>query len=143
MTTALFLGTNQLSTRMYSSLVEIVRGWRKNVFAGGIDALPRVRLLRLLFPLGLTATPLAELAPVVVLVAAAAGVHFAGSTIAFAATATSAMLVAWAVIYARAGRSIAYALAFPLGAAVLLWIVTGAIARGRRVTWKGRRYESR
>ena len=38
--TALVLGSNQLSTRMYTSLGEIVRGWRKNVFAGGVDALP-------------------------------------------------------------------------------------------------------
>jgi chlorobactene glucosyltransferase len=141
--TALVLGTNQLSTRMYSSLGEIIRGWRKNVFAGGIDALPQVLIVRLLFPLGLTATPVAELAPVVTLGAAALGAPLPGAAIAWAVTATVAMLVAWAVIYARARRSVLYALAFPLGAAVLLWIVGGAIARGRRVTWKGRSYESR
>lgn len=141
--TALVLGTKQLSTRMYSSLGEIVDGWRKNVFAGGIDALPRIPALRLLFPLGLTATPVAELAPVAALAAAVAGASLSGTTVAWAATATLAMLLAWAVVYARAGRSVLYALAFPLGALVLLWIVAGAIARGRRVTWKGRRYESR
>jgi hypothetical protein len=141
--TALVLGTKQLSTRMYSSLGEIVRGWRKNVFAGGIDALPDIALVRLLFPLGLTATPLAQLVPVAVLVAAALGAGPSGIALAWATTATIAMLAAWAVIYARARRSVLYALAFPLGAAVLLWIMAGAIARGRRVTWKGRSYDSR
>src|SRR5204863_7328907 len=36
----LMLGVRQLSTRMYASLREIVTGWRKNVFAGGLDAVP-------------------------------------------------------------------------------------------------------
>ena len=36
----LMLGVNQLSTRMYASLREIIRGWRKNVFAGGLDSVP-------------------------------------------------------------------------------------------------------
>src|ERR1700693_4266358 len=34
----LMLGVNQLSTRMYGSLREIISGWRKNVFAGGVDS---------------------------------------------------------------------------------------------------------
>jgi chlorobactene glucosyltransferase len=141
--TVLVLGTKQLSTRMYSSLGEIIHGWRKNVFAGGVDALPRFPGVRILFPLGLTATPVAELAPVLALAAIAIGAPLPGAVLAWAMTATSAMLIAWAVVYARARRSVLYALAFPLGAAVLLWIVTGAIARGRRVSWKGRSYESR
>ena len=36
----LMLGLNQLSTRMYASLGEIINGWRKNVFAGGLDSMP-------------------------------------------------------------------------------------------------------
>jgi hypothetical protein len=36
-----------------------------------------------------------------------------------------------------------YALAYPLGAAVLLYIVIGAVWRGSRVSWKGRQYVSR
>ena len=35
-----------------------------------------------------------------------------------------------------------YALTYPLGAAVLLWIVVQAVARGQRVSWKGRAYLS-
>ena len=33
--TALVFGPDELSTRMYTSLAEIMAGWRKNVFAGG------------------------------------------------------------------------------------------------------------
>ena len=35
-----------------------------------------------------------------------------------------------------------YALAYPLGALVLLYIFFTAVIRGRRVTWKGRTYIS-
>jgi hypothetical protein len=35
-----------------------------------------------------------------------------------------------------------YALAFPLGSAIVMQIACGAIARGRHVEWKGRRYKA-
>lgn len=140
--TALVLGTSQLSTRMYTSLGEIVRGWGKNVFAGGIDALPPAPLLRLLFPLGLTAFPLAQLVPVAVLVAVALGFAPAPATVVWLVPTLVAIVAGWAAVYRRAGRSPLYALAFPLGAAVLLWIFAGAIVKGRRVSWKGRDYRS-
>ena len=141
--TALVLGTKQLSTRMYTSLGSIVRGWRKNVFAGGIDAIPAHRLLRLLFPLGLTAFPLAELAPVLALTGWLLGAPLSGIAQAWVAATMVAMFGGWATVYLRAGRSPLYALTFPLGAAVLLWIFVGAIVRGRRVAWKGRDYVAR
>ena len=140
--TALVLGTGQLSTRMYGSLGEIVRGWGKNVFAGGIDALPPIGALRLLFPLGLTAFPLAQLLPVAALLALAFGAALPPAIATWLVAALVATLAGWAAVYLRAGRSPLYALAFPLGAAVLLWIFIGAIVRGRRVSWKGRDYSS-
>jgi chlorobactene glucosyltransferase len=141
--TALVLGTAQLSTRMYTSLGAIVRGWRKNVFAGGIDALPPHRLLRLAFPLGLTAFPLAQLLPVLALGGWLLGAPLSAALKLWVAATTAVMLVAWSAAYRRAGRSPLYAFTFPLGAAVLLWIFVGAIARGRRVAWKGRDYVAR
>lgn len=138
--TALVLGSAQLSTRMYTSLAELVRGWRKNVFAGGIDALPPGRSIRALFPLGLTAFPLAELLPPAALLAWWLGAPLSPALLAWLATTMAALLVAWSAIYFRARRSPLYALTFPLGAAVLLYIFIGAIVRGRRVTWKGRDY---
>jgi hypothetical protein len=141
--TALVLGTAQLSTRMYTSLGEIVRGWGKNVFAGGADALPPSRALRLLFPLGLTAFPVAELLPVLALAGWLLGAALPAAALVWGIAATSALLAAWAAAYLRAGRSPLYALTFPLGGAVLLWIFGGAIVRGRRVAWKGREYVAR
>lgn len=141
--TALVLGVEQLSTRMYSSLGELVRGWRKNVFAGGIDALPSIRVVRLFFPLALLVAPVAELAPVVALALHAAGAaSLAPGTLAWAGASTAALLAWWVAVYLRAKRSPAWALLFPLGAAMLLWIIVGAIARGRRVAWKGRSYRA-
>lgn len=141
--TALVLGTAQLSTRMYASLGEIVRGWGKNVFAGGSDALPPGRLLRLLFPLGLTAFPVVQLLPPVVVAAWLLGAALPAAALAWLVVTMVALIAAWAAVYARAGRSPFYALTFPLGAAVLLWIFLGAIVRGRRVAWKGREYVAR
>ena len=141
--TALVLGTAQLSTRMYDSFAAIVRGWGKNVFAGGIDALPRNRLLRILFPLGLTAFPVAELLPPLLLLCRLLGAALPAAAVVWLAVTLAGLLLGWATVYVRAGRSPFYALTFPLGAAVLLWIFIGAIARGRRVAWKGRDYVAR
>jgi hypothetical protein len=138
--TALVLGTAQLSTRMYTSLGEIVRGWRKNVFAGGIDALPPLPLVRFFFPLGLTAFPVAELLPVLLLAARLAGAPLPAAALVWMATTLATLVLGWSAVYLRSRRSPLYALTFPLGAAVLLWIFLGAIIRGSRVSWKGREY---
>src|SRR5206468_1369504 len=49
----LMLGVEQLSTRMYVSFAEIVNGWRKNVFAGGLDAVPFGKIGQSILPLAL------------------------------------------------------------------------------------------
>jgi hypothetical protein len=61
----------------------------------------------------------------------------------WAAIATAATLLWWIVAYVQIEESPLYALAYPLGASVLLYIFASAILRGRRVTWKGRTYTSR
>ena len=55
-TVSLVLGLDQLSTRMYTSLRELIEGWGKNIFAGGRDAMPFGALGRAIFPL-LLVTP--------------------------------------------------------------------------------------
>lgn len=139
-TVAIVLGPAQLSTRMYRGLGELVRGWRKNMFAGGREAAPGA-LGRLLFPLMLLFPPLFSLYPILLLALHALGAVSQTTGLA-AAVATALLLAAWAVVYRRAGLSPLYALAFPAGAAVLLTIVVQALARGRRVEWKGREYVS-
>lgn len=137
----LIAGIDQLATRMYASLGEIVRGWRKNIFAGALDATPFGVGAWLVLPLLLVVPPLLELAPPVALLLGLAGLAGA-TTLLWGAVATAVLLVVWGALYAAIGESPAYALAFPLGAAVLLWIVLGAVARGRRVAWKGREYRA-
>jgi chlorobactene glucosyltransferase len=138
----LMLGLNQLSTRMYASLREIVSGWRKNVFAGGLDSVPFGRIGRTMFPLFLLLPPLMELLPPLALVLSVVE-HTTGSTLfVWAAISTAATLTWWIVVYATARENPIYALAYPLGALMLLYIFLSAVIRGRRVSWKGRTYIS-
>ena len=137
----LAMGPSQLSTRMYASLAEIVRGWRKNIFAGGRDAMRGGRVGRALFPLLLLLVPLFALAPVLALLAGALGLVAPGVAL-WGGLATAVSLLWWSAIYRHAGASPLYGLALPLGAAVLLWIIASAIASGERVRWKGRAYRS-
>lgn len=140
---ALVLGPEQLSTRMYTSLRELVEGWSKNVYAGGRRAMPGGRIGQLLFPAALVLGPLSMVAPPLALagVALTGGV---GSTPlgVWAAIATAASLLWWGLVYLGARVNPLYAFTYPLGAAVLLYIMVRAIARGERVAWKGREYGS-
>ena len=135
------LGLNQLSTRMYASLGEIISGWRKNVFAGGLDSVPFGRMGRTFFPLALLLPPLMQLLPVLVLIMGPLSIATPGPML-WATIATGATLVWWIVVYVTIGENPLYALAYPLGALVLLYIFVTAVLRGRRVTWKGRTYIS-
>lgn len=141
--TMVALGLEQLSTRMYGSLGEIVRGWMKNVYAGGLDAAPFGAVGRALLPLALLAAPCAALAPVVVLLLALLGLVSSGALL-WAAACTAIMLLWWGFSYGAAARlSPMYALTFPLGAAMVAYIVLRAVYRGSRVEWKGREYQLR
>lgn len=137
----LMLGVSQLSTRMYASLGEIISGWRKNVFAGGLDSVPFGRMGRTFFPLALLLPPLMQLLPVLLLILGALGIATSGLML-WATIATGATLVWWIVVYVTIGENPLYALAYPLGALVLLYIFVTAVIRGRCVTWKGRTYIS-
>lgn len=136
------IGLDQLRTRMYASLAEIVAGWGKNVFAGGRDAMPWGQVGRMLFPLLLVTPPLFLLAPPVVLVVAL----LAGgdpSVVLWGAIATGATVLGWMALYREIREPLWYALLYPLGAAVFLGIALAALVRGNRVRWKEREYEAR
>jgi chlorobactene glucosyltransferase len=138
--TVLVMGMDQLSTRMYTSLRELIGGWRKNLFAGGRHSMPMGIAAAALTPLLLPLPFLMQLAPPALLVAAFA---LGMPTLALWATiATGVSLVTWLAYYRAVGLPMAYALLFPLGAAVTLYIAVTAVIRGSRVEWKGREYES-
>jgi chlorobactene glucosyltransferase len=138
----LMLGVNQLSTRMYASLGEIVSGWRKNVFAAGLDSVPFGRVGRTMFPLFLLLPPLMELLPPLALTFAAFGVPAGPTLLLWATISTAATLLWWILVYATIRENPLYALLYPLGALMLLYIFVSAVIRGRRVSWKGRTYIS-
>jgi len=135
----LIAGLEYMSTRMYSSLGEIIGGWSKNVWAGGRWVLPdnaAVRgILRLMMPL----SALPNLLPFVALVLGLLGVLSPAWTtfgaVAYAAT------TAWSAISLRILKTPArYGLLHPLGAMVATWIFAVAAFKGDQVRWKGRDY---
>ena len=138
----LVMGEHELSTRMYTSLAEIVNGWTKNMVTAGADTLPAGVIPRLLLPVLLLVVPLMHLVPPVTLVVSLF-VPVARSVVLWAAVCSVLLLVWWALIYVRAFRqSPLYALALPLGAVIVLVIIARATVRGRGVEWKGRRYQA-
>jgi chlorobactene glucosyltransferase len=138
----LMLGVDQLSTRMYESLREIIRGWRKNVFAGGLDSVPFGRIGQSLFPLVLLLPPVLELLPPLALILSAF-VASGATLLLWAVISTVATLAWWILVYSTARENLLYAFGYPLGALLLLYIFFTAVIRGRRVSWKGRTYLSR
>jgi chlorobactene glucosyltransferase len=138
----LALGPDDLSTRMYTSLAEVVNGWTKNMVTAGADTLPPGIIPRLMLPILLMMVPVMHLAPVLTLLAAAF-VHVPRGAVLWGVTCSVLLLVWWAFIYVRAFRqSPLYALTLPLGAVVVLVIIARATSRGRGVEWKGRRYQA-
>jgi len=138
----MMIAIRQFSTHMYASLPELIKGWRKNIYAGGRYAALGGGLGRALYPFVLLATPLIGLLPVLVLPLAIAGV-LSGAWLLWSAIALGSALLFWGAIYRFTGEPIAYALLFPLGLVMLFYIAFGAVLRGQRVEWKERQYVSR
>lgn len=138
---ALLLAIDQMSTHMYASLSEIVRGWRKNIYAGGRYAAPGGAFGQMLFPFVLIALPLIGLAPVVALILAATGI-LGSAWLVWSAAVVGVALLYWSAIYHFMGERVVMALLYPLGLATVLYIAAGAVARGQRVEWKDRAYRS-
>jgi chlorobactene glucosyltransferase len=150
----LLMGVDHLSTRMYASLGALVRGWRKNIYAGALDAMPGGTAGRAVLPALLLVMPLFGLAPVAGLLLGAAGAAWGGdhalliatvtprAAVTWGAIASGALVVWWMAVYVGVRVRVGYALLFPLASAVVLYIVLGALARGRRVEWKGRAYRA-
>jgi chlorobactene glucosyltransferase len=138
----MLIAVHQFSTHMYASLAELVAGWRKNMYAGGRGAVVGGKAGQRLFPFALLAVPLASLVPPIVLVLALAGV-LSVSWLVWSAIAVGVALGFWLTIYQFLRQPLWYALIYPLGSAVLLYIAAGSVRRGSNVEWKDRTYVSR
>lgn len=126
-------GESLLSTRMYRSLGEMVEGWSKNLYIGARQSAGESRILQALAPFGVMLGFLFWLLPVVLL---GLGIAKTAMLVAFACS-----LAFWALISFGMQIPPWYALGYPLGAAMALWITLRSTLRGRRrVEWRGRVY---
>ncbi len=134
---------DRLSTRMYQSLREVLDGWTKNVAIGAKQSAGPWGDLALAGVVGY-AFVLWVLPPLVLLglwAGVFAGASQGGPLLVWSALTTGIGLAVWALVYRRFDVSAAYALAYPLGAALVGLIALRSGWRGdRRVEWKGRRY---
>jgi chlorobactene glucosyltransferase len=128
-----------METRMYESLPHLVEGWSKNIYLGGRRSFPDEPVRRALVPVALTGSMVFWLIPPLVLAGALAGGWPALTTAALAATALSMLF--WMLMSFGMQIPMAYGILYPLGAAVLLYVVARSTWRGsRRVEWRGRTY---
>jgi len=136
------LAQHHLSTRMYTSLGEIRRGWGKNVYAAGRDTFPLGPITGRIFPFFFPLPALVPLIPPTLLLLGALGVLGPGAML-FGSVATAATLLFWMGVYAYARLNPLWAFCFPLAAVVFAAISAEAAWRGNWVSWKGRAYQSR
>lgn len=129
-----------MATRMYHSLAGLIEGWSKNIYLGGRRSFPDEPVRRALVPVMLVAALAFWLLPPATLLAAAAGAD-AGRLVGPALAATGLSVVFWSLIAVGMSIPVGYGLGYPLGAAMVLYIVLRSTWRGgRRVVWRGRVY---
>jgi chlorobactene glucosyltransferase len=127
-----------METRMYDGLAPMIEGWSKNLHLGGRRSFPGQPVLQALVPLALGGTMLYWLLPPLTLVLALAAVP---ALMVPALLATALCVIFWAGVVRVMQIPMRYALAYPLGSAMALYIVLRSAWRGgRRVEWRGRTY---
>ena len=133
------LAFDRLSTRMYRSLGELIRGWRKNLWAGGkhlIHDHPAVRAVaRVILP----AVPLIGVIPHASLLLGVFGV-LPSWWIAFGVFGAVYEAAALAALYRRVRIPAECAVLYPVGCLLQSYIFAAASIRGDRTEWKGREY---
>lgn len=132
------MAEEDLATRMYRSLGDMVQGWSKNLVMGGLRTVPPM-LRPVVMPATLFGIVALWIVPTVLLGAALAG--FGGpALLAWSGVVTSVSLLFWMLFTHRMGAPARYGLLYPLGAAVHAYIFARSWIGGRRVRWKGRSY---
>lgn len=143
---SLVIGTDQLSTRMYDGFGTIVRGWMKNVYAGGRLSMPGGALGKLIFPLALVGGPLFIVAPFLIgltlIPITALGAAISPILAAWSIVSTIVLLWFFSTINAFARTSQWRVLFVPIGMTVFAGICLAAVVRGQKVEWKGRTYRA-
>jgi len=126
-------GEEFMLTRMYGSLREILAGWTKNLAQGAPLMAPPIALIQTLLPYLMWLPALFWIAPPVVWV-------LTGWSAAMIATLVA--LVTWIAIYAINRAPAWYAVLYPLGAAIVAFIMIRSALRGGKIEWRGRMYRA-
>jgi chlorobactene glucosyltransferase len=137
----MMLATRQFSTHMYASLGELVAGWRKNIYAGGRNAVVGGAVGRALYPIILPMMPLIALLPPLALILACVG-WLGTPWLIWSATIAALSVLYWIAVYKFVDAPLWYALLYPVGLALIAYIAMSAVARGSSVEWKDRKYLS-
>jgi chlorobactene glucosyltransferase len=145
-------GEDVFSTRMYTSLGQLVDGWTKNVAVGARQAsgrwaglaLPGILLFLAFFwllPAGAVAVAGVGVLATLGVLPSALSVGAGGAFGIWAALSWAMSVAIWAGAYRRFGVSPVMSLIYPLGTVVLALIVGRSWMRGeRKIEWKGRTY---
>lgn len=138
---SLVMGTHQLSTHMYDGLRALVRGWMKNVYAGGRLSMRGGFVGRLLFPLALVGGPLLLIAPFL-LAGAVPFFEVPRSVVIWGVISCCSLLWFFDAINVFSRTHRWRVIFVPLGVLVFAAIGAAAVWRGQVVEWKGRRYRA-
>jgi chlorobactene glucosyltransferase len=121
-----------VSVRMYRSLGEIIEGWSKNLALGVPLMFPPLPFVRRVAPYLMWLPALCWVLPP--LLWAVYGWSWAAAT-------TLVSLAIWIAVSRAEGAPVRYALLYPLGAAMVAYIMIRSALRGsRKVEWRGRTY---
>ena len=126
-------GEEFIATRMYGSLREILAGWTKNLATGVRLLVPPIPFLRTLLPYVMWLPALLWIAPPLAWLVTGWQA---------AALATLVSLLTWIAIYAIHRAPVWYAVLYPVGAALVAFIMLRSAWRGGRIEWRGRTYSS-
>ncbi len=125
-------GAEYMNTRMYRSLAGIVEGWSKNLALGVPFMFPPNALVRRAAPYLMWLPALCWVLPPLL---------WALYRWTWAAVTTALSLVIWIAVYWAEEAPLGYALLYPLGAAMVAYIMIRSAWRGtRKVEWRGRLY---
>lgn len=132
---------DHLSTRMYEGLRALLRGWAKNVYAAGRDAIDAGPVVHALVRIGYPLPVLWNVWPVLLAVVAAIGV-LPPPVLWWGVTCYAASVVFWMAMLREFDVPAWYAVIYPVGALATAALFAVAAWRGDRVEWKGREYRS-
>jgi chlorobactene glucosyltransferase len=121
-----------MSVRMYTNLAGVLEGWSKNLALGVPLMLPPIPFVRRVAPYVMWLPVLAWILPPLIWA-------LTGSVV--AAVTTLISLLIWVEVLRRETAPVRYALLYPLGAAMVAFIMIRSAWRGsKRVVWRGRTY---